>query len=208
LILSVSIGVFAIKIFAFSMRYFIEFWGGEWNGGQMGGKFHVLFVFFVAAMFAISLVSLFGYHCYLITKNRSTLESFRSPIFMNGPDKAGFSLGTYYNFLEIFGEDKTKWFLPVFTSLGDGISFPTRQNMSAGATGNYNSIDTTDASSTSPDYDRCVEVKVEANVVNNPADNNSNAGIQNGINNHHRLNEANGNVVSQSTEKDTPLVYF
>lgn len=140
--------LYCLVVFAFSLPYFIQFWTRDWNGGSNGpinGKFHILFVFFVAAMFAVSLVSLFGYHCYLITRNRSTLESFRSPVFVDGPDRKGFSLGTYYNFIEIFGEDKTKWFLPIFTSLGDGIAFPTREGRNC-VIGNYNSIDTTDAS--------------------------------------------------------------
>ncbi|XP_052282205.1 palmitoyltransferase ZDHHC15B-like isoform X2 [Dreissena polymorpha] len=107
-----------------SLKYFIQFWSG--GVGNNMGKFHVLFLFFVAVMFAISLISLFGYHCYLTAKNRSTLESFRSPIFQSGPDKNGFSLGKYNNFIEIFGENKLMWFVPTFTSEGDGVTFPTR----------------------------------------------------------------------------------
>lgn len=63
---------------------------------------------------------------FLVCKNRSTLEAFRAPVFQTGPDKDGFSLGTGANLREIFGEDFKKWFLPVFTSQGDGVSFPSR----------------------------------------------------------------------------------
>ncbi|NXT68679.1 ZDH20 Palmitoyltransferase, partial [Chaetops frenatus] len=89
-------------------------------------KFHVLFLFFVAAMFFISILSLFSYHCWLVGKNRSTIETFRAPTFRNGPDKNGFSLGCSKNLREVFGDEKKYWLLPIFTSLGDGCNFPTR----------------------------------------------------------------------------------
>ncbi|PIO37117.1 hypothetical protein AB205_0092110, partial [Aquarana catesbeiana] len=36
-------------------------------------KFHVLFLLFVALMFFLSLMFLFGYHCWLVSLNRTTL---------------------------------------------------------------------------------------------------------------------------------------
>lgn len=44
---------------------------GELRNGP--AKFHVLFLMFVALMFFVSLMFLFGYHCWLVSKNRSTL---------------------------------------------------------------------------------------------------------------------------------------
>lgn len=53
-----------------SLPYFVQFWKGQLEGM---GRFHILFLFFVSVMFAISLVSLFGYHIYLVLMNRTTL---------------------------------------------------------------------------------------------------------------------------------------
>lgn len=87
---------------------------GQLDGGV--GRFHILFLFFVAVMFAISLVSLFGYHIYLVALNRTTLEAFRTPVFrIGGPDKNGFNLGRYNNIQEVFGDNKRLWFLPIFS---------------------------------------------------------------------------------------------
>jgi len=118
-----------------SLQYFIGFWKNEIEDAA---RFHILFLFFVSAMFGISLISLFSYHCYLVLRNQSTLETFRPPVFASGPDKRGFSMGRYNNFCDVFGDNKLKWFLPVFTSLGDGIQFPMRHqpptSVSYGAT--------------------------------------------------------------------------
>ncbi|KAM4859998.1 palmitoyltransferase ZDHHC20 isoform 1-T1 [Thomomys bottae] len=89
-------------------------------------KFHVLFLFFVSSMFFISILSLFSYHCWLVGKNKTTIESFRSPTFSYGTDGNGFSLGYAKNWRQVFGDEKKYWLLPIFSSLGDGCSFPTR----------------------------------------------------------------------------------
>uniref|UniRef100_A0A1I8PRL7 Palmitoyltransferase n=1 Tax=Stomoxys calcitrans TaxID=35570 RepID=A0A1I8PRL7_STOCA len=116
-----------------SLEYFIRFWRsefleqGELTSGGMG-RFHILFLFFVSLMFAISLVSLFGYHIYLVLKNRTTLEAFRAPIFrVGGADKNGFNLGKFANFQEVFGDNWKLWFLPIYSSTGngDGLQYPT-----------------------------------------------------------------------------------
>lgn len=139
--------VYCIFIAFTSVPYFVQFWKVPNEGSQSGtGKFHILFLFFVSIMFSISLVSLWGYHIYLVLHNRSTLEAFRAPIFRSGPDKDGFSLGKLNNFIEVFGERKLYWFLPIFTSLGDGVIFKSRQVTAAPVVASasvtcYNSMD-------------------------------------------------------------------
>ncbi|KAH0630894.1 hypothetical protein JD844_004225 [Phrynosoma platyrhinos] len=97
---------------------------GELAGGR--SKFHVLFLLFVSIMFFVSLMFLFGYHCWLVSQNRSTLEAFSAPIFPNGPDKNGFNLGLVKNLQQVFGEEKRLWLFPIVSSQGDGHFFPTR----------------------------------------------------------------------------------
>nr|XP_061821586.1 palmitoyltransferase ZDHHC20-B-like isoform X2 [Nerophis lumbriciformis] len=118
--------LYCLFIAATVLQYFIKFWTNELRDSQSTAKFHVLFLFFVAAMFCISILSLFSYHLWLVGKNRSTIEAFRAPVFRTGSDKNGFSLGFRKNIAQVFGDQKKYWLLPVFTSQGDGLTFPTR----------------------------------------------------------------------------------
>nr|XP_054302267.1 palmitoyltransferase ZDHHC20 isoform X9 [Pongo pygmaeus] len=116
--------LYCLFVAATVLEYFIKFWTNELTDTR--AKFHVLFLFFVSAMFFISVLSLFSYHCWLVGKNRTTIESFRAPTFSYGPDGNGFSLGCSKNWRQVFGDEKKYWLLPIFSSLGDGCSFPTR----------------------------------------------------------------------------------
>jgi len=45
---------------------------------------------------------------------------------LSAGDKKGFFLGNANNFQEVFGDNKLLWFIPVFSSFGDGLVFPQR----------------------------------------------------------------------------------
>ncbi|KAF4791730.1 Palmitoyltransferase ZDHHC2 [Turdus rufiventris] len=106
--------LYCLFIAATDLQYFIKFWTNGLPDTQ--AKFHIMFLFFAAAMFSVSLSSLFGYHCWLVSKNKSTLEVFRAPIFRHRTDKNGFSLGFSKNLRQVFGDEKKYWLLPVFSS--------------------------------------------------------------------------------------------
>ncbi|XP_050430966.1 palmitoyltransferase ZDHHC20-A-like [Adelges cooleyi] len=85
---------------------------------------HIVFLFFFALIFAISLFSLFTYHVYLMSKNCTTVEAVRPPIFTEHNNKNGFNLGCSKNIQEVFGQKKKCWPFPTETSLGNGVNFP------------------------------------------------------------------------------------
>uniref|UniRef100_A0A3P8WVU9 Palmitoyltransferase n=1 Tax=Cynoglossus semilaevis TaxID=244447 RepID=A0A3P8WVU9_CYNSE len=116
--------LYCLFITATDLQYFIKFWTNGLPDTQ--AKFHILFLFFSASMFSVSLASLFIYHCWLVCKNRSTLEAVRAPVFRHGTDKNGFSLGISKNFRQVFGDEVKYWPVPVFSSPQDGRQFPSK----------------------------------------------------------------------------------
>ncbi|KAM3722826.1 Palmitoyltransferase ZDHHC2 [Dirofilaria immitis] len=105
------------------LQYFIAFWKNALRLSAGFGRFHIVFLFFVAGMFAASITCLFSYHIYLTARNQSTIESFRPPVFIYGIDKNGFNLGIRRNFRQVFGDICLFWFLPIFSSHGSGVTF-------------------------------------------------------------------------------------
>jgi len=109
-----------------SLPYFLRFWSNSWSGSSVA-KFNILFLFFASSMFAFSITTLLSYHMWLVMKNRTTIESWRAPIFRSGnAEENGFNLGVKRNMEQVFGEKYLLWGIPIFTSLGDGQTFPSR----------------------------------------------------------------------------------
>lgn len=116
--------VFCFYIALTTLPYFLETWQGHLIGG---GRIHTLFVFVIALMFCLCLLSIFCYHLYLMGYNRTTLEAFRSPIYQNGKvDRNLFDVGFLNNVKQVFGNKIILWPFPIYTSIGDGINYPVR----------------------------------------------------------------------------------
>jgi palmitoyltransferase len=117
------------------LPHFISFWqnsgmpSGDGDNQGFGSRFNILFLFFVALMFAISVSILFFYHLHLLTRNRTTLEAFRPPVFSTGSDKNGFNVGCLRNVQQVMGQKKKMWLVPVKTCAGDGVAFPVRPGL-------------------------------------------------------------------------------
>uniref|UniRef100_A0A671MTJ1 Palmitoyltransferase n=1 Tax=Sinocyclocheilus anshuiensis TaxID=1608454 RepID=A0A671MTJ1_9TELE len=94
-------------------------------------KLHVLFLTLVSAMFAVTLCFLLFLHIWLLASNKTTLEWLSVPFFVDGPASEAFDVGVRANFLRVFGKSKSLWPFPVFSSQGDGQSFPLRWQMSS-----------------------------------------------------------------------------
>nr|XP_054112683.1 palmitoyltransferase ZDHHC20 isoform X14 [Callithrix jacchus] len=83
--------LYCLFVAATVLEYFIKFWTlcrrkstescpkNELTDTR--AKFHVLFLFFVSAMFFISVLSLFSYHCWLVGKNRTTIAWVMVAVF-------------------------------------------------------------------------------------------------------------------------------
>ncbi|NWT20372.1 ZDH15 Palmitoyltransferase, partial [Vireo altiloquus] len=77
--------LYCLYIAATVFKYFLKYWTVTRHSPEPcrspepacltngRSKFHILFLLFVAIMFFVSLMFLFGYHCWLVSRNRSTL---------------------------------------------------------------------------------------------------------------------------------------
>ncbi|XP_064454865.1 palmitoyltransferase ZDHHC15-like [Ornithodoros turicata] len=84
---------------------------------------NITFLFLLSIFFGLAFWMLLFFHAYLICRNRTTLELMSS-------EANRYNLGICNNMAEVFGREKRLWLIPVYTTLGDGASFPVfRENI-------------------------------------------------------------------------------
>jgi len=79
----------------------------------------------VCTVFGLGLICFAGIHIDLALKNQSTLESFKISQ-RNNP----YDLGRRANWEQVFGKSPWLWFVPVATTLGNGLTFPIERKES------------------------------------------------------------------------------
>lgn len=105
-----------------SLNQVSKFWSDE----MFDGKFQVFFLVVLCSVFSLSLMFLLGYHIYLLLNNRTTIEAYQKPRFLNDEfNDSSFSLGSRNNFYEVFGDRKLYWFIPLQSPFHqeDGVQF-------------------------------------------------------------------------------------
>ncbi|KAL5460431.1 hypothetical protein EMCRGX_G033879 [Ephydatia muelleri] len=86
----------------------------------------VIFCYFLCLLFGFSTSTLFGYHMYLVLTNKTTLEATQASLVQNGGrDKKLYWLGYKKNLQQVFGTRLLYGLLPIETSLGSGVCYPT-----------------------------------------------------------------------------------
>merc|ERR1712151_449535 len=94
-------------------------------------KLQTILVSLVSSVFSISITCLFFFHCYLVSKNRSTIEVYGDPILKNvGARKNLFDVGLIANWRQVFGNNIFTALLPVVYDdheLDRGQKFPLNE---------------------------------------------------------------------------------
>eukprot|EP01120_Amphizonella_sp_Union-15-10_P004320 TRINITY_DN1494_c0_g1_i4.p1 TRINITY_DN1494_c0_g1~~TRINITY_DN1494_c0_g1_i4.p1 ORF type:complete len:141 (-),score=17.90 TRINITY_DN1494_c0_g1_i4:82-504(-) len=108
----------------FVVLSFIPFLSLDWKDSS---SIFVLIVFIIASTFGVGLFFFTLSHVFLILKNQTTIESS----YRNQDNNNIWDIGAFNNWVQVFGEDKFLWLLPLPTSLGNGIKFPRKDDVTA-----------------------------------------------------------------------------
>jgi len=70
-------------------------------------------------IYGVGLIGFGGFHYYLVFTNSSTMDNM-----IPTDKKISYDMGYQKNFEQVFGDRPSLWFVPVFTTQGDGCYFP------------------------------------------------------------------------------------
>jgi len=96
---------------------------GLFVAGTPGGAISAVATFIVSVVFGLGLAMFAGTHYLYTMRNLSTIEVMEKRSRKNSNP---FDFGASSNFQQVFGSNKLLWFLPVFTSVGNGLWFPAK----------------------------------------------------------------------------------
>uniref|UniRef100_A0A6I8R5F6 Palmitoyltransferase n=1 Tax=Xenopus tropicalis TaxID=8364 RepID=A0A6I8R5F6_XENTR len=102
---------------AVSLYYSILFW--TYRLPNTESKVPIIVLFVLTALFSLFLFLFFLAHFPLATWNQTARENSD-----DNDESNPYDLGCSKNLRQVFGNEKRYWFLPTFSSLGDGSSFP------------------------------------------------------------------------------------
>ncbi|KAH6928147.1 hypothetical protein HPB50_012336 [Hyalomma asiaticum] len=102
-------------------EHVIEMW---LNARMTPSTFHLTFLAVLATALSLGLGAFLWHHVCMVFSNETTLEQMRAVLFRETDDS--FDIGHWQNFAQVFGTRMSLWMLPVFTSVGDGLRFPTK----------------------------------------------------------------------------------
>ncbi|OCT81247.1 palmitoyltransferase ZDHHC2-like [Xenopus laevis] len=101
---------------AVSLYGSILFWTHQLPNTQ--SKVPIIVLFSLSTLCCVMLLLLLGIHCHWAVDNITSREG------ESGTWNERYDLGLSKNLRQVFGDEKKYWFLPVFSSLGDGYTFP------------------------------------------------------------------------------------
>lgn len=93
------------------------------ENNDVNWNIHISGILVLSFISFVFISCLLWYHVFLLIVNRTTLEQFRKPILETGSSGKAWNMGTFRNLQEVFGDIGCLWFLPVFTSMGNGTHF-------------------------------------------------------------------------------------
>lgn len=100
---------------------------------ELGKEIFFLVMFALACCFMMIITNFYWFHLSLVLTNTTTLEhlEFEKATADHKPNLEKYDVGRYYNWIQVYGNNKLLWFLPLTVQsgnpIGDGIVFACKE---------------------------------------------------------------------------------